>query len=383
MSRPRVLRLVVAVILAMLFLIGCESTAPAPVAEAPPATDTPVPSADTPIPEADAPAATSTPTPEPPTPTPVPPTAIPTEESAQPQAGATFTGSMESSGEESEGTASGGTINFTISEDGASITSIEYTLVEVKCPNVSVDSLEQGADVSYSVTNGEIVASLARAKIQGEFSSPTEASGTIDLVVELPFSGSCDLGMWNWSAKADASTSILQTPNLEATTGTVRGRIIGAESQKPLTGAAVVLCLDVGEKTCVLQADLVSISGEDGSFALTEVAPGSHVVFYDPSGEASGGWEEIDGSEMILNLEGLSGFASPARTELFSTFGGGGDILWQKGTSLEFTAGGVVGDGSIISEKYGLTMDFYEGKPITIEIQPGQITDLEIKAWAQ
>jgi len=59
MSRPQVLRLVIAVILVTLFLIGCESTAPPPVAEAPAATATPVPPADTP-------------TSEPPTPTPMP-----------------------------------------------------------------------------------------------------------------------------------------------------------------------------------------------------------------------------------------------------------------------------------------------------------------------
>lgn len=174
------------------------------------------------------------------------------------------------------------------------------------------------------------------------------------------------------------------TPTPEVTTGIVQGKLIGAESQQPLTGAAVVLCLVVGEKTCVLQADLVSISGEDGKFELTEVLPGSYVVLYDPSAKASSSWKEIDGLEMILKLEGLSGFPSSARTELFSTFGGGGGIRFQKGTTLEFKDGVVVGgDGSIRSEKYGLTMDFHEGKPITIEIQLGKITELEIRAWAQ
>ena len=172
------------------------------------------------------------------------------------------------------------------------------------------------------------------------------------------------------------------TPTPEATTGTIQGKLIGAESQQPLIGAAVILCLVVGEKTCVLQADLVSISGEDGELELTEVPPGSYVVFYDPSGKASSGWKEIDGLEMILNLQGLMPIPSADRTELFSTFGGEGTIRVQKGLTLGFDENGVFsGDGSIISERYGLTMDFYEGKPITTEVQPGKTTELEIRAW--
>ena len=135
---------------------------------------------------------------------------------------------------------------------------------------------------------------------------------------------------------------------------------------------------------CVLQADLASISGKDGNFEITEVPPGLYVVFYDPSGKASSGWKDIDGVEMILNLEGLSPFPSPARTELFSTFGGGGSILLQKATVLAWDEDGVFkGDGSIISEEYDLAMDFHEGKPITVEIELGKTTELEIRAWAQ
>lgn len=180
------------------------------------------------------------------------------------------------------------------------------------------------------------------------------------------------------------STLVPPAPTRREKTGTAQGNLIGAESAQPLAGAAVVLCSVVAEQTCMLRADLVSISTEEGSFELTEVPPGSYVVFYNPSAEASSTWEELDGLEMILKLEGLglSRFPSPARTELFSTFGGGGSITWQKGTSIGFDDAGVLeGDGSIISEEHGLTMDFHEGKPITVEVQPGETTAIEIRAW--
>src|SRR3990172_8165640 len=65
MSRQQRLPLGIAVLLFMLFLVGCGSTAPTSVSEAPAATSTP-----------ESPAAT--PTPIPPTPTPEPPTPRPT-----------------------------------------------------------------------------------------------------------------------------------------------------------------------------------------------------------------------------------------------------------------------------------------------------------------
>jgi hypothetical protein len=141
--------------------------------------------------------------------------------------------------------------------------------------------------------------------------------------------------------------------------------------------------LVVAENTCALRAELASATGREGGFELTEVPPGSYVVFYNPSAEASSRWKELDGLEMILKLEGLSGFPSPAREELFSTFGGGGSITWQKGTSIGFDDDGALeADGSIISEEHRLIMDFHEAKPITIEVRPGETTSIEIRAWA-
>jgi hypothetical protein len=163
--------------------------------------------------------------------------------------------------------------------------------------------------------------------------------------------------------------------------GTLKGKLLGADSQKVLGGAAIILCSVVDEQKCSLKAGLVTTVMEDGCFELVDIPPATYIVFFDPSGKATLSWKEIDGLEMILKLEGLARFPGTARDELFSTFGGNGAITIKKGFSLEFKEDGRFGgDGSVISDKYGLTMDFHEGKPIMAEIQPGKITEIEIQA---
>ncbi|OGO04159.1 MAG: hypothetical protein A2Y60_02955 [Chloroflexi bacterium RBG_13_54_9] len=159
---------------------------------------------------------------------------------------------------------------------------------------------------------------------------------------------------------------------------------MGAESQNPLSAAAVILCLVTADKKCSLKANLVTTVNEDGSFEIINIPPGSYVVFYGPSGKASSGWKDIDGLEMILNLDGLNDPpGSVSFEELKSTFCGGGGMTIKRGTIFEFRGHIVVPmEGGIISEKYGLTMDFPEGKPITVDVQPGKVTQIEIKAWA-
>jgi hypothetical protein len=163
----------------------------------------------------------------------------------------------------------------------------------------------------------------------------------------------------------------------------LRGTLIGAESQKPLAGAAIILCSVGTERKCTLQADLIATAEDDGGFELTGISPASYAIFYDPSGDAIAGWKEINGLEISLKIEGVAMFSpSPERTEFFSTFGGGEGISITPDTSIGFDAeGNVTGEGTFISEKYGLTLQFHDGQPLTIQVQRGEITELEIMAW--
>jgi hypothetical protein len=116
-----------------------------------------------------------------------------------PNPGAILTGPIEISGK-----ASGGTISLTVSEDGASISSVKVTLQDLNCDGFSAGSFTKEAGGDFPVAKGSVVASPSGiGEVKGRFTSPTEASGTIDLVLEIPYDGTCKLGTSDWSAKAD------------------------------------------------------------------------------------------------------------------------------------------------------------------------------------
>jgi hypothetical protein len=183
------------------------------------------------------------------------------------------------------------------------------------------------------------------------------------------------------------TTAVPFAPPPNSGSGVLKGFLSGDKNQKPLDGAAMILCLIIAEKKCRLEANLVISVNKDGSFQLTNVPSGRYVIFYNPSGDAVGNWKKIDGKELSLKLEGLSQLQSAARKELFSTFGGEGEISIAAGTQLEFsmTSDNVIvkGSGSITSVKYSLTMDFHEGEPISVEIVAGKVTEIDIQALAQ
>ena len=122
-----------------------------------------------------------------------------TTESAVPRGGATFTGQIEIRDK-----ASSGTIQFSISADGSSITSVTVNLKDLKCNGFSAGSMNKEVSGSFLITDGNINASPSGiGEIKGRFTSSTKASGTIDITLEIPFSAPCELGEWPWSANAD------------------------------------------------------------------------------------------------------------------------------------------------------------------------------------
>ncbi|MBM3157305.1 MAG: hypothetical protein FJ004_08495 [Chloroflexi bacterium] len=119
---------------------------------------------------------------------------------ASPKAGATFTGPIEITGK-----AESGTITLTISEDGASVASVSVVLNNLKCDGFSAGSMNKSVSTPFPVTNGSFATSLSGiGDIAGSFTTMTKASGTVDLVLQIPFSSAtCELGEWHWSAEAE------------------------------------------------------------------------------------------------------------------------------------------------------------------------------------
>ncbi len=121
---------------------------------------------------------------------------------AKPNPGSSFSGPIDISGK-----ASSAVLSFKISDDGAAITSVSVALKDVKCETMSAGSMMSRSSGSYAISGGKIdITTTNLGKVQGQFTSATEANGTIDLRLEQSILGSkivCDLGSWKWSAKAD------------------------------------------------------------------------------------------------------------------------------------------------------------------------------------
>ena len=180
------------------------------------------------------------------------------------------------------------------------------------------------------------------------------------------------------------------TPEPESeppTTGDIQGRLIGTDTEEPLAGATIILGLVTGESECTLQSDLIASVGEDGTFALTDVPAGTYVVFYDLSEEAGGTLPEIDELKINYALIGKPprGGSSFIPNELYDTLGGGDALMvyLEAGAQVTMEDGiitSIEGSLALTSEKYGLTMEFHDGEPITVEVKAGETTDLDIMA---
>lgn len=120
---------------------------------------------------------------------------------SMPEPGSTFSGPIDISGG-----ASSGTFTFTVSDDGAAITFVGFSLTDVRCDGFSAGSwASQASGMPFPIRDGSInVSSSSIGEAEGRFTSPTEASGTIDLRPELSFGQTtrCELGEWEWSAEA-------------------------------------------------------------------------------------------------------------------------------------------------------------------------------------
>ena len=185
MKRKNLMQNIWGIGLTLLLLFGCS----------PQATLTPTPVSPTPI----------APTPIEATPTPKLVEVTPTPSQVPilgSQPGVTFSGPIEISGK-----ASSGAISFVVSEDGASITSVSVTLKDVNCDGMSAGSMETTTSGPFQVTDGKFAASPSNlGEIMGQFTSSTEAVGTIHVRLEFSVLGQttvCELGTWNWSAKTD------------------------------------------------------------------------------------------------------------------------------------------------------------------------------------
>jgi hypothetical protein len=169
------------------------------------------------------------------------------------------------------------------------------------------------------------------------------------------------------------------------TTGNIQGRLISVETQEPLVGATVILGLVTGESECTLQSNLIASADEYGAFQLADVPPGMYIVFYDPTGNEKEAWSEIDKLKIIYELIGKQHKVASyyITNELYDTLGGGGKLIghYGAGATIRINNGiieSITGSHAFTSLKYGLTIQFTNGEPTSLEVKAGETVSVDI-----
>ena len=126
---------------------------------------------------------------------------------SKPQFGAVFSGELTQASPGKNTSAGGGTIEFTISDDGESVASISFSLFGDTCWNESKTTTRTG--VGYLTTKNPpppinkdgFVWEDDDIVVKAVFTSSTEASGTMTISTkDMSSQLTCDYGTWDWNA---------------------------------------------------------------------------------------------------------------------------------------------------------------------------------------
>jgi len=161
---------------------------------------------------------------------------------------------------------------------------------------------------------------------------------------------------------ASASAMEETTPPTPAPTlGTVEGNVRGEKSGTPLENRMVVLCELSEGLECLLRPTYTSTTDAAGTFTIHDVVPGRYTIVHAPFQEGA-----------LPQLEdGLA--IDPTR----------GEIKVLSGTIVDIGADGLDNvRGAVEYIPAGLTFEFREGKLGEIEVRAGEISEVNIRAWA-
>lgn len=159
--------------------------------------------------------------------------------------------------------------------------------------------------------------------------------------------------------------------------GSVRGVLIGRESNKPIAGAYVLLCAVIDqaapEPECLLRASLATVTGTDGRFELASVPQGSYLIVYGLSDEAKGNPQAWDGRSVHYRSLMTAAIDKAA----IDPFGGNQGVFFRKGSEIGIVDGELrIISGSFSSGEFGLSIEFRQLEPLTISVTTGQIAQI-------
>lgn len=117
--------------------------------------------------------------------------------STQPNPGAVFSGTIAMGGN-----AKSASITLKVSEDGNAIVSVGGNFTEITCDGFSAGSWSSSSSgFKAPITDGKFEVKSSIGVISGQFTSPTDAQGTIQMLIDTGFGGSIDCGTYKWSTK--------------------------------------------------------------------------------------------------------------------------------------------------------------------------------------
>jgi hypothetical protein len=148
-------------------------------------------------------------------------------------------------------------------------------------------------------------------------------------------------------------------------------------------GARITLCRISGDR-CKVETSLATTTQREGVFEFHKLDVGKYVILYNPSRPSSqvvGLSLDLSDQSLQCLADGLMGNASAVCQGTVPIFGDG-DLSLQKQSSFKVSPSGfTLADGSLISKRYGLYLDFAGGEPLSVEIRDGRITETVVKAW--
>jgi len=165
--------------------------------------------------------------------------------------------------------------------------------------------------------------------------------------------------------------------------GQLTGKMVWLTGGTPVVGTGIMLCRMSGDR-CQAEADLATTTQGEGAFEFQNLDAGKYVILYNPNGlspQAAGLNLDLSDQSLQCLVEGMTGSASASCQGSVPIFGDGG-LSIQRGSSLGVSASGFTfEEGSLVSEQYGVYLDFANGEPISVEIRAGQTTETVVKAW--
>lgn len=172
-------------------------------------------------------------------------------------------------------------------------------------------------------------------------------------------------------------------PTLTPAPSKLTGTMIWNDHAEGIVGADVYLC-SVTKDSCQLDPALKATTQAEGKFEFASLPAGTYVILYNAKGGSNppAGTLDLSAQAQSCAIEGFLSSVSAKCTGKTPMFGEGTMTLAKDSKMSVSATGFSFSDASLYSEKYGLYLNFVEGKLLSVEMVAGKDQDIMVSAWA-